>query len=119
MEFDESKDTNVTPEHLEHLLEESQKLSREVAHALVSAAKTRDSTDHLLRTWQARHDLPCDAERLDASAFPRPPPGTRREVRPTPRERQHISRSATLQTQHCMRISVDPLCRRSLTWHMR
>ena len=66
------------------LLEESVSVSRDVVRVLAGAAKVRESTDHLLRTWQARHDLPSDADVLDPNMFPRPPPGTRREVLPAP-----------------------------------
>eukprot|EP00892_Ulva_mutabilis_P004730 jgi/Ulvmu1/2629/UM014_0081.1 len=76
-----SDDEYTTSEQLNTLLKDSDELSREIGEVLVHAAKTRASTDHLFRTWQVRHELPCDAANLDPNAFPRPPRGTGREER--------------------------------------
>lgn len=72
----------VTPEKIKALLEESHELSRGVADTLVAAARAKHSTEHLFKSWSARHNLPCETETLDPGMFPRPPPGTQREVRP-------------------------------------
>lgn len=74
-------DKEPAPDKVTALLEENNALSREVVDTLVAAKQAKDSTDHLLRTWEARHDLPRDDASLDPDMFPRPPPNSRREVR--------------------------------------
>lgn len=77
------KDTvaNEDPsQSLESVLLKSQENSRMVPKALARANKTREKCDLLLRTLQTRLELPCD-DSLEPSSYPRPPQGSRREVR--------------------------------------
>ena len=64
---------------LEAILEQNHANSRLVPKALARANKAKEKCDHLLRTLQTRLELPCD-DSLEPGSFPRPPPGSRREV---------------------------------------
>ena len=62
------------------ILEDSHCNSRKVIDVLARANKAKAKCDHLMRTVQARLELPCDSNTIEPDLYPRPPPGTRREV---------------------------------------